>query len=89
MDQAASAQQPAQPAQLQHQLTVLSDCDLIIANVEDYKCFVVVVTAVGSVVVVLIILRVQDYASSWIYNIIGICILEYIIVHCIFGVFWV
>ena len=88
MDQAASAQQPAQPAQLQHQLTVLSDCDLIIASVKDYKCFVVVVTAVGSVVVVLIILRVQDYTSSWMYNIIRICILEDIIVHCIFYVFW-
>ena len=75
--------------QLQHQLIVLSDCDLIIASVEDYKYFVVVVTAVDSVVVVLIILRVQDYASSWIYNKIRILILDYIIVHCIFDIFWV
>ena len=37
---------------------LFSDCDLIIASVEDYKCFVVVVTAVDSVVVVLIIHRV-------------------------------
>ena len=47
MDQAASAQQPAPPAvaaAVQHQLIVLSDCDLIIANVEDHKCFVVVVS---------------------------------------------
>ena len=90
MDQAASAQQPAPPAvaaAVQHQLIVLSDCDLIIANVEDHKCFVVVVTAVDSAVVVLIILRVQDYGLSWIYNIIRICILEDIIVHCIFYVF--
>ena len=57
--------------------------------VEDYKYFVVVVTAVDSVVVVLIILRVQDDVLSWIYNIIRICILEDIIVHCIFYVFWV
>ena len=70
-------------------LIALSDCDLIIANVEDHKCFVVVVTAVDSVVVVLIILKVQDYASSWIYNIIRILILDYIILHCIFVVFWV
>ena len=70
-------------------MIVLSDCDLIIANVEDHKCFVVVVTAVVSVVVVLIILKVQDYASSWIYNIIRILILDYIILHCIFVVFWV
>ena len=69
-------------------MIVLSDWDLIIANVEDYKCFVVV-TAVDSVVVVLIILKVQDYVSSWIYNIIRILILDYIILHCIFVVFWV
>ena len=70
-------------------LIALSDCDLIIANVQDYKCFVVVVTAVDSVVVGLVILRVQDYALSLTYNIIRICILEDIIVHCIFYVFWV
>ena len=68
---------------------VLNDCDLIIANVENYKYFIVVATAVDSVVVVLIIFKVQDYASSWIYNIIRILILDYIIVHCIFDVFWV
>ena len=51
-------------------LIALSDCDLIIANVEDNKYYIVVVTAVDSVVVVLIILRVQDYALSWIFNII-------------------
>ena len=67
-------------------LIALSDCDLIIANVEDYKYFVVVVTAVGSVVVGLVILRVQDYALSLTYNIIRICILEDIIAHCIFYV---
>ena len=70
-------------------MIVLSDCDLIIANVEDHKCFVVVVTAVDSVVVVLIIPRVQDDVLSWIYNLIRICILEDIIVHGIFYVFWV
>ena len=75
--------------QLQHQLIAFSDCDLIIANVEDFKYFVVVVTAVDSVVVGLVILRVQDYALSLIYNIIKSCILEDIIVHCIFYVFWV
>ena len=64
-------------------MIVLSDCDLIIANVEDHKCFVVVVTAVDSVVVVLIILRVQNYALSWIFNIIIICILEGNIIHCL------
>ena len=53
--------QPARAAvaaAVRHQLIAFSDCDLIIANVEDHKCFVVVVTAVDSAVVVLIILRV-------------------------------